>query len=106
MADRMADFIERHYREDFTLEMLAEKFHFSKNHVINLFKEKYGTTPFGYLNNIRMKQAGRLLEVTSKSAESIAEECGYRDYAYFYKVFRRANGMAPTEWRREKRMQP
>ncbi|MBO5069981.1 MAG: helix-turn-helix transcriptional regulator [Roseburia sp.] len=106
LANRIAGFIEENYEENLSLEMLSEEFHFSKNHIINIFRKEYGVTPFEYVKNVRIKKAEWLLEVTPKTAESIALECGFRDYSYFYKVFRDKNLLSPKEWRKRKRMNP
>lgn len=105
-SSRIAAFIEENYGKDLSLEMLAEEFHFSKNHIINMFRREYGVTPFEYVKNVRIKKAEWLLEVTSKTAESIAFECGFRDYSYFYRVFRDKNLLSPNAWRKRKRVRP
>lgn len=105
-AGIIADHIAKSFMNGITLESLAEEFHFSKNHVINIFKKEYGITPFEYINSLRIKKAEWLLEVTSKTAESIAFECGYNNYSHFYKIFRSINGISPTEWRAKKRITP
>ena len=61
-------------------------------------------TPFEYINTLRIKEGERLLEVTSKSAESIAYECGFGDYSQFYKAFKKIYNISPVEWRKRKRI--
>ena len=104
MADKIADYISVNCSNRITLEMLCGEFHFSKNHIINIFKKEYAVTPLEYMNIVRVKKAQWLLEVTPKSAESIAFECGFGDYASFYKIFCRTTGMSPKKWRNEARM--
>lgn len=106
LGKRIAEFIEENYGENLSLEMLSEKFHFSKNHIINIFRKEYGVTPFEYVKNVRIRKAEWLLEVTPETAESIALACGFRDYSYFYKVFCRKNRLSPKEWRKRKRLNP
>ena len=105
-AGRIADYIGKNYITGIKLEQLVEEFHFSKNHIINLFKAEYGITPFEYVNDLRIRKGEWLLEATSKTAETVAYECGFNNYSHFYKIFRAANGMAPTEWREKKRVKP
>jgi len=102
-ANQIAEFIAGEYLNGITLEKLSQQFHFSKNHIINLFKKEYGITPFEYIHALKIQKAERLLMVTSNSAESIARECGFHDYAYFYKVFYKKNKLSPVEWRKLKR---
>lgn len=104
-AHKIAEFIEAE-NGIVSLEQICKKFIFSKNHIINIFKKEYGITPVKYINNIKIKRAKYLLEVTSDTAESIALESGFNDYSHFYKLFYRKNGISPTEWRRQKQISP
>ncbi|MBQ8551796.1 MAG: helix-turn-helix transcriptional regulator [Clostridia bacterium] len=106
MAGKIADYIEKNYIDGLTLEKLAEEFHFSKNHVINIFKQEYGMTPFEYINCLRVKKAEWMLEATSCTSETIALECGFNNYSHFFKVFRAITGISPTKWREKKRITP
>ena len=67
--------------------------------MINLFKEEYGITPFEYINDLKIKKAMYLLEVTPKSIEEISSESGFNHYSHFYRLFMRKNGTSPYEWR-------
>jgi len=106
LADDIADYLKNNLAKNVTLTELSEKFHFSKNHIINIFKEKYAVTPFEYLSDLRIGHASRLLEVTSKTTEAIAEECGFNNYSHFYKTFYKKNMVSPKQWRNHKRIKP
>ncbi len=105
-ANQIAKFIDKNYEKKLSLDLLAEEFHFSKNHIINMFRKEYGTTPMEYLKKVRMKKAEWLLTVTSDAAESIAFACGFREYSCFYRAFRKKNLLSPNEWRKKKRENP
>lgn len=105
-ASAIADYLAKHLTESVDLTDLTEVFHYSKNYIIRLMREAYGRTPIQYLTELRIKQAGRLLEASSLSMEEIAEECGYHDYAHFYKCFRKLTGKSPKEWRKNKQKYP
>jgi len=104
VAHEIAVYLEQSLTEQPTLEQLANKFHFSKNHIINLFKAEYQMTPIEYLTNLKLRKAERLLEVTSISTKQIAYACGFNDYAYFYKVFLRKHQISPGAWRKQQRV--
>ena len=106
VASRIADYISKNYLSGITLDGLSEEFHFSKNHIINIFSREYGMTPFEYINSLRIKKAEWMLEVTTRTAEAIALECGFNNYSHFYKTFRQMRGISPTDWRERKRIIP
>lgn len=99
IADKIADFISNEYAKNITLDLLCKKFHFTKNHIINIFKKEYSKTPITYLNEERMKNAEYLIELTSEPLENIALNCGYQNYSYFYKQFLKKHGISPSQWR-------
>jgi AraC-like DNA-binding protein len=55
-----------------------------------------------YLTNWRMQIASGLLTGTSANIASIALEVGYESEAAFSRAFRRATGLPPAAWRRER----
>ncbi len=102
-AGKIAAYLEDTLETEVTLNEIASKFNFSKNHIINIFKAEYGVTPFRYINGLRVKQAQQLLEITSDSTETVAIKCGFNDYSHFYKVFKNITGVSPVQWRSKRR---
>ena len=104
LSGAVGAWLETHFREAVTLDALAEEFHFSKNHILARFKAGYGSTPFQYLRLLRLREARRMLEVTSLPLEQIATEAGFGDYSYFYRCFIEDTGVSPARWRRQHRV--
>lgn len=104
LAAQMADYIRANMQGEITVDLLCEKFSYSKNHIINLFKKEFGQTPIAYLNRIRLGRAEQLLITTSESAENISRGCGYRNYSHFYRQFVSQYGVSPENFRRRKRL--
>ncbi len=100
LADDIADFISENMATLSGLDEICNRFCYSKNHIINLFKAKYGMTPITYLGVLRIKKAMYLAEVTSASFNVISEEVGFTNYPYFYRLFVRNVGMSPERWRK------
>lgn len=105
-ADEIASFMQEKIQSKITIEMISQKFNFSKNHIINIFKKNFGMTPIQYINMLRIKRAEYLLEVTSKPTSEIAFESGFNDYTHFYKQFFQKNLMSPSQWRNRKHSNP
>lgn len=101
---QIADLIARECHNPIQLEQLCDQFHFSKNHIINIFKKEFGVTPITYANRLRIRKAEYLIEVTSDSLEHIASACGFQNYSHFYKLFCREHGCPPEKWRLRKRL--
>ena len=106
VSDRIAEYLAEHFTGPVYLEQLCDEFHFSKNHIINLFKQRYGMTPFEYVNLLRIRKAKHLLEATSSPIEQISVESGFRNYSHFYRLFLRESQMSPAQWRKQSRIQP
>ena len=96
-AEKFLNFINESDLGEISLELLCDKFHFSKNHFINIFKKELGVTPTKYINDLKIKHAKYLLEVTSDTLEDIAVQSGFRNYSHFYKLFCRESGLSPSE---------
>lgn len=101
IANIICNYLNNHYINDISLDDICSAFNYSKNHIINIFKDEYHVTPIEYLNDLRLKKTMHLLEGTSKSAEDISVVCGFKCYSNFYKLFKRKTGLSPTEWRKK-----
>lgn len=94
-------YLQEHLKEEITLNILAEEFHLSAQYISQLFKNEIGVNFLAYLTNIRMENAKKLLLSTSLSIAEISEQSGYGDYRVFTKVFKKSEGITPSQYRRE-----
>ena len=94
-------YLQQHLAEDMSLTVLAEVFHLSPQYISQLFKNEIGVGFLAYLTNIRMEKAKKLLLATSLSIAEVAEQSGYGDYRVFTKVFKKAEGITPSQYRRD-----
>lgn len=102
LAERLVRRITRDLRNPPTLAVLSAEFHFSENYLIRVFRETVGMPPHAYLTSVRLRKAALLLSSGNVTADRVAYECGFSDYAHFYRAFKRETGMSPREYRREK----
>lgn len=94
-------YMQEHQSEEISLAVLADKFHLSAQYISQLFRNEIGVNFLAYLTNIRMEQAKKLLISTDNSIAEIADRCGYGDYRVFTKVFKKSEGITPSQYRRE-----
>ncbi|WP_435164287.1 AraC family transcriptional regulator [Paenibacillus glycanilyticus] len=97
--EAMMDWIERHFREPFSLELLAEELHLSSYYVSHLFKQYTGVSLTDYVTARRMREACVLLGSTDMPVRQIADEVGRLSAPYFCKLFKKQKGMTPLDYR-------
>lgn len=97
-------YIDQHYKESITLDLLAEKVSINKYYMAHAFKREYGVSPINYLIARRIQESKRLLTETDLSLSQIATVLGFSSSSYFSQSFRNAEGISPTEYRRMNRV--
>lgn len=91
-------YIHENYNQEFGLEELSELVSMTPAYLSGLFKDNTGTSYVKYLTAVRMNNAKRMLQ-NGEKAMAVAEKVGYREYNYFCKVFKKQEGITPTEYR-------
>ncbi|MFB9327351.1 AraC family transcriptional regulator [Paenibacillus aurantiacus] len=98
-SERVMQWIEQHYAEDFSLARMAEELHLSKFYVSRLFRQETGSSITDYLTARRIKHACRLLRTTTLPVERIGAEVGLPNPSYFIQLFKREVGRTPLKYR-------
>lgn len=101
IINKIVRFVQNHLAEEISLSVLAEEFHFSTQYVSQLFKNEIGVNFLTYLTNIRMEKAKKLLLSTDLPIAEVSEQSGYGDYRVFTKVFKKSEGVTPSQYRRD-----
>ena len=95
------DYIQHHYAEDISVAQLSKVACASEAYLYEIFKKNLGTSPIAYLNHYRISVASEMLKQTDESVGKISEIVGFRDPAYFSRVFRRTFRVSPREYRKK-----
>lgn len=98
--EEAAQFIGSQFHREISLEEISSRFHMSASYFSRKFK---GVTGFGfkeYINALRLKEARALLAETDLPVTQIALKCGFDNSNYFGDVFKKAENMAPREYRK------
>lgn len=91
---------------DLSAKALCRHFSISRAKLYTVSKEFFGTGIEGMVRAMRIDRARELLETTKEPVAAIAARVGCADYNYFSKMFKKATGMAPTEYRKTRQKQP
>jgi transcriptional regulator GlxA family with amidase domain len=91
--------IEDHYHDTGTIEEIIKDIPSSRRNIARRFKQVTGITPIEYLQQTRIEAAKKLLEQTSQQMTEVIFNTGYNDPKAFRKIFRKAVGMTPSEYR-------
>ncbi|MBW2016670.1 MAG: helix-turn-helix domain-containing protein [Deltaproteobacteria bacterium] len=98
LVSKAQEWIEKHYNQSIDYDLLAKEFRMSRRSLERRFKRAAGVTPLGYLQQLRVETAKRLLEEGSHTFNEITYLVGYEDIPFFRKVFVRLTGLRPKEY--------
>ena len=93
------DFCTRNFKDDITLDIVAEELHLSKYYISRLINKRLGQNFNEYINNLRISEACNLLRVTDKKIADISEDVGFGTIRSFNRSFKLIMGMSPAEYR-------
>ncbi len=96
-------FMQDNIEKNLTLDTLAHALNLSKNHIINLFKSKTGSSPIDYFTRLKMQKACQLLDLTDMSIAETAARMGFNDPYYFSRVFKKVMDISPSQYRKIKK---
>lgn len=92
-------FVQNHYQEDITLELVASIVFHNPTYFSSLFKKRTGKTFLEYLTDLRMKKARDLIIHTKLKIYEVTEQVGYADPKYFSKLFKKYFKAGPRKYR-------
>ena len=100
IIDDVKKYIDENYSDDdLSLNSIASHVNFSPNHLSMVFSQKTGSTFIKYLTDYRMNKAKELLKCSNKRSSEISILVGYKDPHYFSYLFKKTQGMTPTQFR-------
>ncbi len=95
------EYINEHYMdEEISLNVVAGSVNVSSNHFSALFSQNMGQTFSEKLTSLRMEKARELLRCTALRSSEIAGKVGYKDAHYFSYIFKKTQGMTPSDYRK------
>ncbi len=97
---QVMQYVNLHYSEPLSLDMLAEQFFVSKYHLSHEFNRQVGTSVYHYIQKKRLLIARQLL-AQGKRPSQVYSSCGFTDYTGFYRAFKAEYGVSPREFRQQ-----
>ena len=96
-------YIQEHFAENLTVNVLAEHYGMSPNYFSSMFQKEMSRSAVNYITELRINQARELLYHSELSVVDISKKVGYEDSQYFFRVFKKYLGMTPLQYREESR---
>lgn len=96
------EYIRRNLTGKFTIEELAEKACLSRAQFFRSFQREMGETPVQFVNRERLELAKRHLLMNNRTATQACYDSGFTSLNYFSRIFKKYEGVSPTEWKNNK----
>ena len=101
LPEQVKEWLDLHVEENVRLDQVCEHFHYSRNHLINQFRNQFQVTPYQYLKERKLEAAKRYLQESNLSIHEIATRLAYTDENYFHSCFKEATGITPGAFRKK-----
>ena len=98
---QIADYIDDHYSQPLTLEVLADMCHGSPYHLQRTFKRIKNMTPVEYIQMVRIAHAKVQLNTSDKTIGEVGILVGLPNTPYFITLFKKKTGYTPLQYRKE-----
>ena len=99
VIDRAKEYIDENFRKDISLDDVSREVDISPYYFSKLFKQETGKNFIEHLTEIRLKNARELLQDSQLSIKEICAQSGYSDPNYFSRIFKKYEGVTPSEFR-------
>lgn len=97
---RSIRFLNENFTEQISIPVLAKMEAMCVTVYNKRFKKQMGMTPSKYIIELRMRMAIQLLETSNLSIKEISSTCGYANFNFFARLFKKHTGFSPTEYRK------
>lgn len=101
VLDHAILFIQDKFREEISLEDVAEHVHLNPYYFSKVFKQQTGETFIDFVTRLRIDKAKQFIRDGQFSLKEVCYNVGYKDPNYFSRVFKKVTGVTPTEYRNQ-----
>lgn len=101
LIERVIEYVDANYCEDISLSSIANLFYINPAYLGQLFKETTGILFSQYINQKRIKRAKELYIAGKFKMYEIIEMVGYKHSEYFYRQFKKYEGITFAQFRKK-----
>jgi two-component system response regulator YesN len=97
--EQVKRYIQNHFNQDISLQILSADVYMNTNYLCTLFKSEVGETIHQYITRTRMEKAKELLQQTDLRIFEISEQVGFNHTSHFSHAFKKYTGITPIEFK-------
>lgn len=97
---RIMEWIKGNYFKPITISEIAAEFGYNPDYLSALFAKTTGTTLSSYIHKVRIDNSKSLLVNYDVPLKEVAYSCGFSDEKYYMKVFKKLEGMTPSQYKK------
>ncbi len=102
LIDSVEKFVDEHISEEISVDRICREFNISRTKLYETVRPFTKGGIAAFVKNKRLERARELLKSTSMSVTEISDACGFADYNYFLREFKKKYNMSTKEMRKEK----
>lgn len=96
---RVCAYVSENIASPISVSKLASEAKISVGHFARGFNITFGSSPSSFIMAQRIAKAKDLMSKSNRPLSFVAKQCGLSDHAHFSRLFRRFEGISPSEWR-------
>ncbi|MGI5879430.1 MAG: AraC family transcriptional regulator [Syntrophomonadaceae bacterium] len=101
-VNRAIDYMQSYFSAPISIEDICQTVNLSPHYFIRLFKQQTDQTPYQYLMAIRIERAKSMLVNSNYTMGEVANICGFINPGHFATLFKRYEGISPSDYRKQK----
>lgn len=98
IATLIKTFIEQNIDKELSIELITKRFNIGKTTACNKFKEDFHITINQFITKKRLEKAKEMLRNGNHTVSEVSDLCGFSDYNYFIRTFKKHIGKTPSKF--------
>ncbi len=100
ISDSIA-FMKKNLKNLYSVDELAAQRRLSVSHYSRLFRQKTGSSPNQYFNQLKVQKSCQYLYFSDRNIKEICAELGFDDPYYFSRLFKKLMGISPANYKNQ-----